>query len=346
MAGRNRISKLEILDLIYFLQAHPEGVSFSDLMEVFKKDFRSVQRWIDDVREYFPDALIMTRRGRFKYFSLVPVLKKSLLVDFSREDLEVLDRVYEQVSANGNSRDANRLRNCISRIRTYCTQLKLAGLAHDTEVFKDLARDKNAVAVKKHAGPEVKTDDDVITAIEEAVRGNRVLETDYRRTSDEGLEQGLRLEPIGVIYNDQRAYLVARKHYPDGVSKPEGQEDAPHYYRIDRMTKTSMTDDFFIANPQDKGVENYTKNDFGIFHEEPFEVEWKFDQFAAKRAKEYHFHAGQKLREKNDGTLTVSFKAGGWAEMYWFLQKWGSHVQVIKPEDWAERTAGIDSVLP
>ena len=109
MAGRNRISKLEILDLIYFLQAHPEGVSFSDLMEVFKKDFRSVQRWIDDVREYFPDALIMTRRGRFKYFSLVPVLKKSLLVDFSREDLEVLDRVYEQVTANGNSRDANRL---------------------------------------------------------------------------------------------------------------------------------------------------------------------------------------------------------------------------------------------
>ena len=177
MAGRNRISKLEILDLIYFLQAHPEGVSFSDLMEVFKKDFRSVQRWIDDVREYFPDALIMTRRGRFKYFSLVPVLKKSLLVDFSREDLEVLYRVYEQVTANGNSRDANRLRNCISRIRTYCTQLKLAGLAHDTEVFKDLARDKNAVAVKKHAGPEVKTDDDVITAIEEAVRGNRVLET-------------------------------------------------------------------------------------------------------------------------------------------------------------------------
>ena len=143
MAGRNRISKLEILDLIYFLQAHPEGVSFSDLMEVFKKDFRSVQRWIDDVREYFPDALIMTRRGRFKYFSLVPVLKKSLLVDFSREDLEVLYRVYEQVTANGNSRDANRLRNCISRIRTYCTQLKLAGLAHDTEVFKDLARDKN-----------------------------------------------------------------------------------------------------------------------------------------------------------------------------------------------------------
>ena len=141
MAGRNRISKLEILDLIYFLQAHPEGVSFSDLMEVFKKDFRSVQRWIDDVREYFPDALIMTRRGRFKYFSLVPVLKKSLLVDFSREDLEVLYRVYEQVTANGNSRDANRLRNCISRIRTYCTQLKLAGLAHDTEVFKDLARD-------------------------------------------------------------------------------------------------------------------------------------------------------------------------------------------------------------
>ena len=125
MAGRNRISKLEILDLIYFLQAHPEGVSFSDLMEVFKKDFRSVQRWIDDVREYFPDALIMTRRGRFKYFSLVPVLKKSLLVDFSREDLEVLYRVYEQVTANGNSRDANRLRNCISRIRTYCTQLKL-----------------------------------------------------------------------------------------------------------------------------------------------------------------------------------------------------------------------------
>lgn len=42
----------------------------------------------------------------------------------------------------------------------------------------------------------------------------------------------------------------------------------------------------------------------------------------------------KKTVENKDGTLTVSFRAGGRLEMDWHLYTWGSHVKVIKPEDW------------
>lgn len=84
-------------------------------------------------------------------------------------------------------------------------------------------------------------------------------------------------------------------------------------------------------------LENYVLESFGAFHEEPFEVEWLFDQEVAQDASKYIFHPKQTSTLNPDGTLTVRFKAGGAKEMDWHLYTWGNHVTVIKPENWKER---------
>ena len=84
-------------------------------------------------------------------------------------------------------------------------------------------------------------------------------------------------------------------------------------------------------------MKKFSERSFGIFQEEPFEVEWLFDKEAAVNAKRYIFHPTQEMIENEDGSLTVKFKAGGAREMDWHLYTWGEHVKVIKPEDWEER---------
>lgn len=54
----------------------------------------------------------------------------------------------------------------------------------------------------------------------------------------------------------------------------------------------------------------------------------------AVTAKNYIFHPRQQVRENPNGSLTVSFRAGGVLELDRCLYGWGPHVKVIKPKNW------------
>ena len=59
-----------------------------------------------------------------------------------------------------------------------------------------------------------------------------------------------------------------------------------------------------------------------------------FDARSAAAAKNYIFHPRQQVRENPNGSLTVSFRAGGVLELDRCLYGWGPHVKVIKPKNW------------
>ena len=91
--------------------------------------------------------------------------------------------------------------------------------------------------------------------------------------------------------------------------------------------------DLFVY-PENFSLKEYSERSFGAYQEEPFDVEWVFDQEVAEEASHYIFHPKQTLMKNGDGTVTVRFKAGGALEMSWHLFTWGEHVKVIKPKDW------------
>ena len=81
-------------------------------------------------------------------------------------------------------------------------------------------------------------------------------------------------------------------------------------------------------------LQAYAQNSFGVFQEEPFAVVWKFSPKVAADAAEYQFHPSQQLEQQDDGSLIVSFFAGGRREMDWHLYTWGKEVEVLEPKNW------------
>ena len=67
------------------------------------------------------------------------------------------------------------------------------------------------------------------------------------------------------------------------------------------------------------------------FRRKPVRVVLRFDAAAAPDASAFLFHPGQTVDEQDDGTVTVSFEAGGLDEMCWHLVTWGETVIVEKP---------------
>ena len=46
----------------------------------------------------------------------------------------------------------------------------------------------------------------------------------------------------------------------------------------------------------------------------------------------YNFHPTQKVKQNDDGTVTVKFKASGELEILWHIFRWGDKVQIISPK--------------
>ena len=134
------------------------------------------------------------------------------------------------------------------------------------------------------------------------------------------------LDPYGFLYGERNHYLVA--HHSDGYFGDEA-----HNFILSNIKSVEILDiPFVLVNGFD--LKKYAEQSFGAYHEEPFEVEWLFDNVVAEEAKQYIFHPSQTVTNNPDGTLTVKFKAGGAREMDWHLYTWGEHVKVIKPKDW------------
>jgi predicted DNA-binding transcriptional regulator YafY len=71
------------------------------------------------------------------------------------------------------------------------------------------------------------------------------------------------------------------------------------------------------------------------------DVRWRFHPRAADEAREYLFHPNQQLEHADDGSLLVSFRAGGKLEMAWHLFTWGPDVEVLEPASLWEELARL-----
>ena len=80
--------------------------------------------------------------------------------------------------------------------------------------------------------------------------------------------------------------------------------------------------DYAFTRRRGFSLKGYAERSFGVFQEEPFDVEWEFNATVAADAKEFLFHPSQVMEDKPDGSLIVRFRAGGVREMAWHLVTW------------------------
>ena len=60
-------------------------------------------------------------------------------------------------------------------------------------------------------------------------------------------------------------------------------------------------------------------------------VELLFSPDVADDVVNYNFHPTQKVKQNEDGSVTVKFKASGELEILWHIFKWGDKVKIAAP---------------
>ena len=245
-------------------------------------------------------------------------------VDFKAQDVHFFYRLVQELRSQNREDDASYLQTLIAKIPIE----KPAKTESDLDV---LILSENYACRPR---PYQKIASDVLKKTRLAIEHNYRIEVEYHNKRS-GKTNINTLEPYGVLYSDKASYLLAR--HADGYFG-----DEIHQFLIANIKSVEVLDEKFIPLKfGEKGelfdIKKYARHSFGVFQEKPFSVEWKFSAKAATEAEKYLLHPTQTMKRNEDGTLTVTFKAGGTLEMAWHLYTWGKEVEVVKPKNFWQR---------
>jgi proteasome accessory factor B len=131
------------------------------------------------------------------------------------------------------------------------------------------------------------------------------------------------------IYRVDPYALILYEHglYVRGYSHRSGEE---RLFAVDRMKQITLTEDRFEIPASYSSTGQYTQQ-FGLIEEQPQEVTIVFSKDVAHFMQERQWHPSQRIKKLKNGSVEVSFHAGGLDEIAYWVLSWGKEAKVLSP---------------
>ena len=306
MEDKPRYSRTsDILDLLVLMQSRVQGVTLSEIQEQFGVSRRTAERMRDSIMLIIPQVEELPTNSREKRWGFNRGFM-SEIINFTPEEIANLEKMKKFQEENGFEDKQKVLDNTITKIRALSR--KSLNKIEDT---LEILMQTEGFAVKQT--PKYKFDLEMLSTIREAMTKGVKFTAKYN-------EREATLSPYGLIYGE-KVYLIE-------VEEEKGT--SPFNYLLHKFSDVKLTKEEFTKGDFD--LDTYAKQSFGVFQGECYDVKLLFNQIVAQDVKNYHFHPTQKVKENEDGTVSVKFKASGDYEILWHLFKWGDNVQILAPK--------------
>jgi predicted DNA-binding transcriptional regulator YafY len=300
----------DILKLAILMQVRYNGLSLNDIQEHFNVSRLTAERMRDAVVRLFPIDEVVTgskiKRWKLSNYSLAP------FVSFTSEELVELENTKKKLELDGLLNKAEAIDNIISKIKIL-SKSNISRIETDLEALLEA----EGYAIRQY--PRFKVSKELLGQIREAIKAFKVLEIKYEKNNKE--IQLNNVHPYGVIYGENH-YLVAYNPKRKGL----------RLYNLSQIKNIRIIEEYFYKDEK-FNLSEYSKNSFGIYQENPFDVVLEFNKEVAENVQNFYFHPTQKMKILKNGKVQVEFKAGGSLSISWHLFKWGHHVKIISPEN-------------
>ena len=317
--SESKNTKIERVLDIYSKLEEGRRVNRQEEAASYGVDERSIQRDIDDIRNYFgikseKDGLVNSvvydrkRKGYYLEQSGNRLLDNSEILAVCKILLDSRALTKEEMES------------LLERLISCCTPQK------SRKLVKDLVSNE----MFHYIEPRHKTRFlDTMWEIGQAIRACRYIEIEYRRNHGGALVKR-KLKPVAIMFSEFYFYMTAFIDEEDGARENfEVLEDAfPTIYRIDRIRKLTVLDEHFHIPYRDR------------FEEGEFRKRIQF-MYGGKLRKIKFKYSGEnveavldrlptaKILEEADGVYTISAEVFGKGIDMW-LRSQGEMVEVMK----------------
>jgi predicted DNA-binding transcriptional regulator YafY len=131
-----------------------------------------------------------------------------------------------------------------------------------------------------------------------------------------------RVDPYTLLFYKGGLYLLGYAH----------NRQALRTFAVERITAVQVEKERFEM-PTDYSPEEQLKEAFGIVREEPLAVAARFAPAIAHAVADRLWHPSQEIRREQDGSIVLSFVAGGKMEIISWLLSYGNQVEVLGPAE-------------
>ena len=305
----------DLVRLAMQMQGRADGLSLDDIGETFDVSRRTAERMRDAIRDAFPQTEELAEPGGRKRWRLPPGTA-GRLADPTVDDIAALHRGAELARQSGDLTTADQLDTLSDRLRARLPGPKRAQLEPDIAALLE------ADGVALRPGPRERIPNDTLNTLREAILAGVWIDVDHRARATGLLSRNARLGPLAMLLGEGRQYLVAYSDYAQDV----------RLFALAGFERVELTEDVF-ERPENFDLSAWMQRSFGIWQEEVYDIAWRFTPETATDARLYLFHPTQVMTDEPDGSLTVSFRAGGLREMCWHLFRWGDQVEIISPPE-------------
>lgn len=305
----------DLVRLAMQMQGRADGRSLDDIGKSFDVSRRTAERMRDAIRDSFPQSEELVEPGGRKRWRL-PSGTAGRLADPNVDDIAALHRAAERARQSGDLVTADHLNALSDRLRARLSGPKRARLEPDIAALLE------ADGVALRPGPRERIPEKTLNTLREAILAGVWITVDHRARATGLLSRNARLGPLAMLLGEGRQYLVAFSDYAQDV----------RLFALAGFERIELTADVF-ERPADFNLGAWMQRSFGIWQEDVYDVVWRFTPAAAPDARLYLFHPTQVMSDEPDGSLTVSFRAGGLREMCWHLFRWAEHVTIIAPSE-------------
>ena len=290
-------------------------ITYHDLQVEENINKRTALRRIAEAREVFGPALAddYGDNGRKRFWLKTDVsgwLGHFKNLSITPEEMATMDKAAQLLRREGLSHEGHLVESLRAKLHGVLEKKKEA-LKTDT----DTQAITDAWGIATRPGPYLPVKEEITERLRKALLWQRRVQFRYR--TERGRESVRQVSPAGLLYGGA----------PRLVAQEEGRPLAQ--YRLDRMSEVEMLEG---QNPlSEDALHEYIQNLFGSFGESPVDVRWRFHPSAPSPEK-WRFHPTQKVRREEDGSVIVSFRAGGLDDMARHVIGWWDWIEVEKPK--------------
>lgn len=293
----------DIIDLAVFMASRASGVTLQDIQKRYENiSRRTAERMRDSLTAIFPQIDEIETDDLKKHWGFIDYSIKELIA-FSPKEIANIEQIQRRTT---NQEMKEELSKTVEKLKAL-NRKNLNTVENNIELIMQT----EGYAVRQV--PKYKIEINVLEVIREAIQKSLIITGVYH-------DKKRTLEPLGMIYGE-KIYLVARE-------KAKGNDI--YTFLLHKFENVQLTNKPF--DKQDFNLQDYTNLSFGIYHGEILDVKLSFDKEVAEDALKYNFHPTQKVKQEEDGTVTVKFKASGSLEIIWHVFKWGKHCKILAPK--------------
>lgn len=294
----SRIS--DILELLTLMQSRVLGVTLTDIVNQFHVSRRTAERLRDAIIDILPQIEEIETLGKEKHWGFTSGYMNEI-ISFTPDEIAILEGIKDGITVDFNKKT----------LESVITKLKALSRKQITKVDDaiELIMKSEGTAVTQK--PSYKIDINVIDTIRQGIKEKRKVSGKYN-------DKDKVLAPYGIIYGSI-VYLI-------GV---EGDWTNPYVYSLHKLSDVKLTNESFDKGDFD--IKEYANHSFGVYQNEVMKVVLLFTPDVAEDVLNFNFHPTQKVKQNEDGTVTVKFKASGELEILWHIFKWGDNVKIVAP---------------